>query len=274
MKNVLILILALKLLSFCTDSENQNSELRQLTLVSGETAIAVDLDLGGRISSLQHDGQEILNTKRDSNNIQWGSTVWTSPQKDWNWPPPAWIDTEAYTLLGHSNSHIEIESKKSPEEKLQCRKMIQVVGVDSFLLKYTLTNTGIWEIKAGIWENTRIPYVGNVSWEAERSSWELGSEGRPVPGLDGVNLLNHKKSRKIYSMSEGGYLNYENKGVLFKKTFEVLSPENMAPKHKTIEVYYDPERYFAELEVHGKYQSIAPGASIKLSVMWTCSKQL
>jgi len=56
-------------------------------MTAGPLSLAVDPQMGARIASFTYEGKEILKTSRDENNWQWGSTVWTSPQSDWNWPP-------------------------------------------------------------------------------------------------------------------------------------------------------------------------------------------
>ncbi|MEO0734909.1 MAG: hypothetical protein AAFZ52_18880 [Bacteroidota bacterium] len=68
-----------------------------IVLTRGDISLTVDPQLGGRITSLTYAGQEILQTTRDTLNLQWGSTAWTSPQSAWKWPPPTTFDSEPFT---------------------------------------------------------------------------------------------------------------------------------------------------------------------------------
>jgi len=51
----------------------------------------------GRITSFLVDGRNFL-TDDKVDSLNWGSTFWPSPQSDWDWPPPAAIDNEPYTV--------------------------------------------------------------------------------------------------------------------------------------------------------------------------------
>ena len=53
----------------------------------GDTQFAVDANLGGRIVTFASSGRNIL-TGPAVDAANFGSTFWSSPQSDWNWPPP------------------------------------------------------------------------------------------------------------------------------------------------------------------------------------------
>src|SRR5882757_3732250 len=63
----------------------------------GNQSMDIDAHLGGRITSFLVDGRNFL-TDDKVDSLNWGSTFWPSPQSDWDWPPPAAIDNEPYTV--------------------------------------------------------------------------------------------------------------------------------------------------------------------------------
>ena len=63
------------------------------TLKCGERTMTVDAAHGGKILSLKYGDTEVLSQSRFPESF--GSTFWTSPQKEWNWPPVAEFDKQA-----------------------------------------------------------------------------------------------------------------------------------------------------------------------------------
>ena len=72
------------------------------TLTLGDLKMVVDGAKGARITEFSLQGTNVLVT-RDQNHDNYGSTYWPSPQASWCalgggcWPPPAAIDSGAYT---------------------------------------------------------------------------------------------------------------------------------------------------------------------------------
>ncbi len=63
-------------------------------------------------------------------------------------------------------------------------------------------------------------------------------------------------------------LAYRNQGLLFIKIFPVVTTIDIAPEQSPIEIYYDPNNKFVELENHSKYTTIAPGEEMNYQVTW------
>ena len=55
------------------------------TLQNGERTMVIDAAKGGKILSLKYGEREVISQLRWPE--AFGSTFWTSPQKEWNWPP-------------------------------------------------------------------------------------------------------------------------------------------------------------------------------------------
>ena len=69
------------------------------TFASGNTVFAVDAAKAGRIVTFSLAGKNVLTAAKNSQDNNWGSTFWPSPQSAWNWPPPAELDPGAYAAL-------------------------------------------------------------------------------------------------------------------------------------------------------------------------------
>ncbi|MBP5392100.1 MAG: hypothetical protein J6Y40_08495, partial [Bacteroidales bacterium] len=60
-------------------------ENSQYKVSIGDVAMIVDAAHGGKILSFTYQGTEIISQMERVN--AFGSTFWTSPQREWNWPP-------------------------------------------------------------------------------------------------------------------------------------------------------------------------------------------
>src|SRR5689334_22774476 len=87
---------------------------------SANAALVVDANLGGRVVEYSLRGRNLL-FEGDDDGGNHGSTFWTSPQRDWGWPPPTEIDREPYTVVPASDA-IVLESRRSRTLGLSVRK--------------------------------------------------------------------------------------------------------------------------------------------------------
>ncbi|MBO4786361.1 MAG: hypothetical protein J5510_04770, partial [Prevotella sp.] len=53
-------------------------------LTTGNVSMTIDAEHGARITSLKYGDKEVISQLRWPESF--GSTFWTSPQKEWNWP--------------------------------------------------------------------------------------------------------------------------------------------------------------------------------------------
>jgi hypothetical protein len=75
-------------------------------------------------------------------------------------------------------------------------------------------------------------------------------------------------AQKLFDNSREGWLAYVHGDLLFIKSFEVVPPESLAPGQGNVEVYVSKKFEYIELENHGKYNGIVPGASTAYKVSW------
>ena len=61
------------------------ASMAQQQLTVGDVTMTINPEKGARILSFQYKGQEMISQLKAPESF--GSTFWTSPQKEWNWPP-------------------------------------------------------------------------------------------------------------------------------------------------------------------------------------------
>ena len=100
-------------------------ETNVFTLQSGDALMTIDISKGGKILSLKYKDQEVISQSRFPESF--GSTFWTSPQKEWNWPPVPEFDKQPYTVK-RRDMHLVISQSRLPAsgsqrgQGLQCRQ--------------------------------------------------------------------------------------------------------------------------------------------------------
>ena len=69
--------------------------------------------------SLKYKGKEIISQTKQAESF--GSTFWTSPQKEWNWPPVPEFDKNPYQVE-ERDGRLIMTSEVSPRMKYRIRK--------------------------------------------------------------------------------------------------------------------------------------------------------
>ena len=78
--------------------------MAQQQLTVGNVTMTINPEKGARILSFQYKGQEMISQLKAPESF--GSTFWTSPQKEWNWPPVREFDKMPYQVEEHDGSLI------------------------------------------------------------------------------------------------------------------------------------------------------------------------
>ena len=232
--------------------------------------LTIDPALGGRITSLTFGGQEVLKTERDSADLQWGSTAWTSPQRDWDWPPIATFDREAYTLGEVEEHSVTMMSEVDPATGLQLTKYIRMGPEDDVGLTYFLTNKGDSTASVAAWEITRLPYAGRIEFAADsvRSETVTLKPERDSTGFT-ISFDDRWEERaKVFADINGDFVTYTNGGLQLRKYTSVKDRYRTAPGQAPLEVYWNPAAGFVEFELQGDYRKIGFGETATLRTRW------
>ncbi len=253
----------------------QPAENYELKASNGRASMVIDAANGARIMSLRWDSTEVISQNPAPN--MYGSTFWTSPQKEWNWPPVHEHDMGKY-LVAEQDGQIIMTSQLSEKIPLRIKKTFSAKGKD-FVITYTITNEGETERSVAPWEVTRVPGEGTISFYAPVDKiWPAGlMDFKNVKGMATFNIDKVAKQRKINangtSKTKGlSYLRYENNGLVLEKTFPDLKDGEAAPGEDEIQVYVHDNALYCELEEQGAYKLLKPGESLEWTVTWRLSQ--
>ena len=238
------------------------------TLQNGERTMVIDAAKGGKILSLKYGEREVISQLRWPE--AFGSTFWTSPQKEWNWPPVPEYDKRPYTVE-QKDGVLTLTSEVSERMKYRIRKAFVVDERDgAFVITYTIINESDEVRRVAPWEITRVQNEGGlIFFEA------------PVEGITPAGLMNFKEAfgaawyqtdetngnRKVNADGKG-WLAYYNNGLLLVKQFDDLDASQPAPDEAEIQVYVNRGKAHIELESQGAYTTLQPKETVSWTVRW------
>jgi len=249
----------------------KNPEVRYALQV-GHSRMEIDAANGGRIVSLKYDSTEVLSQLNFPN--QYGSTFWTSPQKEWSWPPVFEHDMAPYEVTDLQDAYV-MTSPLSAKLPIRIRKRFAVdQKLQGFVVTYTMINESPEPRKVAPWEITRVPQEGSIFCDADVQQIS-GSNGMPglkfrlnEAGWAQYDIEHYPDNRKINADGKG-WLSYVNKNLVLTKRFDDLQPGQPAPDEAEIQVYVDKGGKVVEIESQGAYSLLQPGDSVVWSVKWT-----
>lgn len=239
------------------------------TLKVQNRSLVVDANNGARITSLKYDSTEVL-SQIDVPNM-YGSTFWTSPQKEWNWPPVREHDIMPYEVSEQGGA-LTMTSQLSAKFPLQIIKKFAVDEADTcFVITYSIVNKSDEERRVAPWEITRVLAHGAVFFDAPLESItpkglmpfgvKHGCAWYDIDHVEG-------KNRKINADGSGwlGFINPD--GLVIEKQFQDLKEGQPAPDEAEIQVYVHQGDAYVELESQGAYTTLKPGEKLDWTVRW------
>jgi len=242
----------------------------------------VDPRLGGRITAFRIDGRNFLSGP-DVHADNHGSTFWTSPQVDWDWPPVAEIDSLPYAATV-SGSVLRLTGPVSPRLQVSVTKQFSADAAQgSVSIEYVIENHASSPRKLAPWEITRVRASGVTFFPTGLRVYGSG----PFHELAGVKRsgettwfrFDHasvKGDQKLYADGAGGWIAHADEGAVLVKVFADIPPAEQAPGEGEIEIYANgagnPARNYIEVEVQGPYREIAPAAASSWKMKWYLKK--
>ena len=244
------------------------------TFTFGDTLFAVDAAKGGRIVTFSLLGKNILTAAKNSQDNNWGSTFWPSPQSDWNWPPPSEIDPGPYVALVRGAT-LSMSSPMAGALGLSVTKKFSVdISAGAVTVEYGLANSGTEARRVAPWEITRVASGG-------LTFFPMG-DGAPTKGMqDLIDLYIWggvawfacdraavKSDQKVFADGHEGWIAHVDGNLLLVKAFTDTPLAQAAPGEAEIELYTDAGHSYVEVENQGAYASLAPGATVTWTVRW------
>ena len=262
-----------------------------------DLSMTVDAGHGGKILSFKLGEQEVIAQnaaaapqpaqgegqprRRWVNPNSYGSTFWTSPQAEWNWPPVPEYDSLPYTAE-ITDGPVKVVDVAIPALVLEgqvskygyrIRKTITTDPSDmAFVVTYSIVNESGETRKVAPWEITRVPNGGFLEFDAKPEGVTPADLMKVTFGDDlavlEVDVAN--ENRKI-NVDGKGWLNFRDNGLVMTKRFPDIAPEDAAPGEAEIQVYIDARKSFVEIEAQGPYTELAPGEKLDWTVRWYLS---
>ena len=114
----------------------QTDDNGKYTLKNGDLAMVIDATKGGKILSFKYGNREVISQSRWPE--AFGSTFWTSPQKEWNWPPVPEYDKKPY-IVETQDGVLKMTSEVNDRLKYRIRKTFAVdKKKQAFVITYTI----------------------------------------------------------------------------------------------------------------------------------------
>lgn len=238
------------------------------TLSNGHLQMVIDAERGAKILSLKYDDQEVISQSRWPESF--GSTFWTSPQKEWNWPPVPEIDKQAYSVE-KDGKVLRMTSGVSDRLKYRIRKEFSVDEEDgAFVITYSIINESNETRRVAPWEITRVKNEGGlIFFEAPADSiWPAGLMNfTNAQGAAWYVADEAQQNRKVNADGKG-WLAYLANGLLLVKRFEDLDATQPAPGEAEVQVYVNRGKTYIELENQGPYSTLQPQQQLSWTVRW------
>ena len=269
MKRILLSLAAISIGSLMLSAQTfSNPEEGRYTISTGEVTMTVDASRGGKIVSFRYQDKEVLSQTRFPNSF--GSTFWTSPQSDWNWPPVPEYDRLAYSAQMGESSLI-LTGQKSEKFGMQIRKEFVADPKDNaIVITYTIINGSDKERKVAPWEISRVPNGGVVFFQAEEAVPANNMKGLPFTFEKGAAwyVMDEDKENRKINADGNGWLAFCSNGLMFVKKFDDIKATEAAPAEAEIQIYANPGKTFVEIEEQGAYTAVAPGEELSWTVRW------
>ena len=261
----------------------------------GDITLTVDAAHGGKILSFKLGEKEVIAQnpaaapqpapaegqpprRRFFNPNSYGSTFWTSPQKEWNWPPVPEYDSLPYTAEV-KDGPVKVVDVAIPALFLTGQvskygyRVCKTITVDpsdlAFVITYSIVNESGEVRKVAPWAITRVPNGGILEFDAKPEDVTPADlmkvsfdEGKASLEVDVAN-----QNRKI-NVDGKGWLKFRDNGLVMTKRFADIAPEDAAPGEAEIQVYIDARKSFVEIEAQGPYTELQPGEKLDWEVRW------
>jgi hypothetical protein len=244
-------------------------------LAVGNTLFECDPHIGGRITAFALEGVNVL-AGPEINADNYGSTFWTSPQSDWDWPPPSEIDRQEYSSQ-IADSALVLTSPMCPPLGVRIIKRFSIDQVKrAVVLEYAIENVSSRPRAFAPWEVSRVAAGGLTFFPmAQRQAGSGQFQPLVTREIKGVTWHGHDVSaieadQKLFADGADGWIAHVAGDLLFIKAFVDIAAWQGAPGEGEIEIYAN--RSYVEVEQQGAYSEIQPGGRSWWTVQWYLRK--
>lgn len=265
-----------------------------IRLAIADLAVLVVPEVGGRILSVKHRGEELFfvheshlsepvdvagardlaaEKKRLGFRLWGGDKTWIAPQSAWTLGiPPLDLDAGRYRWRREGKA-IVMESPVCRETHLQVVRRVELFSNGDLLLDEKLVNVGKRDTTRGIWNVTQmlrpfdvylpVPIEGVRAYPDEGDS--VAIRGEVLAARDGWTCVPCHEARhfKFGGVAERGVVVALRPGasetLAHVRCFDV-QPGSSFAHDSSVEVYNSPHHDYLEIEVHAPLKTLVPGA--------------
>lgn len=258
---------------------------------NGDIVIGIPLEHGLRISYLSYQGSENLFFEQPKDmtalttpmgwRVYGGHRLWVAPESKALYYP----DNEpiSYEL---SKNRITVRQKNDPWIHLEKTMDISFLSTDSLEIVHKVKNTAPEARRFSIWPVTsvapggieRIPlhYAESGSAPLHKiSTWYYTSLGDERASYERTSItLRHKPNDALYKIGVGhpaGPITYQNKGVIFEKSFEICPEQEYPDGNVSYETYMC--NHMVELESLSPLVTVEEGQIAEHKEIWKLKQE-
>lgn len=235
-----------------------------------DQVMRIDATCGARIISFTCGGQELLSSS-EVNSLNYGSTLWLSPQK-WGWPPPEILDRGKYEAEIKGDTLMLVSGVDSVTGCSLTKKISQDFHDHSYIIHYEITNRSEKIRSYAPWEVTRVPADGITFYPVGTPGGKSKSNLSTVD-IDRITWFTFRPElvndhQKLFRNGGEGWLAHTANGLLFIRQFPDIGIDREAPGETEVEIYVCKDKTYMELENQGAYQTLQSGQSFSWTVRW------
>jgi len=226
-----------------------------------------------------------------------GRIVWAGPQSGfWSqqelaparagqgWPPDPFNEAGRFEIVEQSPTRLRLQGEVSPVTGLRLEHDIEITAERTVRMTATATNGRDAPVSWDLWPNTRVPpkgfpYVPLDAAEPPRidvpEAAETGLGPYPHEVLDGWLAMppghdpqppHMRLWAKAFVRPPRGVIAFFHEGQLLVIRADVVPVDALHPEQAFVELYrgagVGEEQDILELEMHGAYETLAPGESM------------
>jgi hypothetical protein len=230
-----------------------------------------------------------------------GHVVWAGPQSAWwtrqdllperkqakaVWPPDPFNEVARYEVLEKTAARVHMRAPASPVTGLAIDQEIELLGESTVRLRTVATNRRDTPVAWDLWPNTRVlpsgaPYVPLEAGAPPRFDDAVDGAIGPYPhritggwltfepGHRPVAPFTELRAKAFVRPARGLIADVLDRQVFLKRA-PMVPPERLHPEQAFIEMYRGAGRGgdILELEMHGPYETLVPGASMQFEETW------